>query len=302
MRDSTEAVRLPATYVGAMPFAHRPRRVMVGFDGSPGAFDAIALVRAIAADAVAVLVYVPPHEDPVAKHYRPLELDGRTVPADFFATATAALAGTKVEARAYVGASPAHVLCDLTERDGFDLVVLGSPHRSGIGRALIGSVAEALLHGSRIPVVLAPRGYAREDHAAPRRIAVAYDATAESDVALRHGEAMALATGAALKVLTVVAPPGGGPDALVESRSSRVEPYAFVEEAAALVDGRIEVSTRKLIGPIADILAEACEEDRIDLLIVGSRDYGPLRRALLGSVSNRLIHIASCPVLLVPRP
>lgn len=285
-----------------MPFAHPPRRVMVGFDGGPGAFDALALVRVLAPDATATLVYVPPHEDPVARHYRPVEVGGPAVPADFFAAASDVLDGTRAELRAYAGASPAHVLCDLTEREDFDLTVVGSPHRSVIGRALIGSVAEALLHGSRVPVVLTPRGYADADRGPPRRIGVAYDTSPESDAALRYAEGAALATGAALEVLTVVAPPGGSSDALVDSRSARVEPYAFVEEAAGQVDERVKVRARKLIGPIADALAGACEEDEIDLLVIGSRDYGPLRRALLGSVSNQLIHIAPCPVLLVPRP
>lgn len=302
MRGYTEATAGTDAYFGDMPFAHPPRRVMVGFDGSPGAFDALALMHDLAPDATAVLIYVPPHEDPVAKHYRLIEVEGPAVTAHFFTAASEALQGTKVEPRAYAGASPAHVLCDLTEREDFDLAVVGSPHRSVIGRALIGSVGEALLHGSRVPVVLAPRGYAGGDHAPPRRIAVAYDTTPESDAAMRHAEAMALATGAGLEVLTVVALPGGASDALVESRSSRVAPYPLVEEAAERVDERVEVRTRMLRGPIAGALADACQEDEADLLVVGSRDYGPLRRALLGSVSNQLIHIAPCPVLLVPRP
>jgi nucleotide-binding universal stress UspA family protein len=275
---------------------------MVGFDGTPGSFDALALAHDLAPAATMTLVYVPPHEDPVAHTYRPVEVGGPAVPADLFAGAGDALGGTKHDFRAYAGASPAHVLCDLTEREDFDLAVVGSPHRSAIGRALIGSVAEALLHGSRVPVVVATRGYAGKNHGPPRRIAVAYDTTPESEAALRHAEATAIVAGADLELLTVVAAPGGDPDALVESRSARIEPYAFVEEAAAQVDERVEVRTRMLTGPIAAALADACQEAEIDLLVVGSRDYGPLRRALLGSVSNQLIHIAPCPVLLVPRP
>jgi nucleotide-binding universal stress UspA family protein len=296
MRNYTEAIGAAAAYRCAMDdrspgsragIDSRSRhRLLIGFDGSSGAFDALALARDLAPEAEAILVYVPPHEDPVARHYRPVEVGGRAVPKDFFEEAVGTLRGAPVDTRAYAGASPAHILCDLTEREDFDLAVVGSPHRGAIGRALIGSVGEALLHGSRIPVVLAPRGYAGADHAPPRRIAVAYDTTPESDAALQHAEAMALDMGAALEVLTVVAPPGGASDALVESPSSRVEPYAFVEEAVARLDPRVEVRARKLIGSIADALADDCREEEVDLLVVGSRDYGPLRRALMGSVSN----------------
>jgi nucleotide-binding universal stress UspA family protein len=105
-----------------------------------------------------------------------------------------------------------------------------------------------------------------------------------------------------LEVLTVVAPPELAADGLVESRSSRIEPYALVEKAVAELDPGLEVRARKLTGPIADAIAAACTEDGVELLVTGSHDYGPLRRALAGSVSTRLIHIAPCPVLLVPRP
>jgi nucleotide-binding universal stress UspA family protein len=127
------------------------RRTLIGFDGSPGAYDAVALAHDLVPDAAALLVYVPPGEDPVARHYRPVES-----PAAFFDRATAMLPGAKVDARSYAGASPAHVLCDLTDKEALDLVVVGSPHRGAIGRALIGSVAEALVHGAGAPVVLAP--------------------------------------------------------------------------------------------------------------------------------------------------
>lgn len=39
----------------------------------------------------------------------------------------------------------------------------------------------------------------------------------------------------------------------------------------------------------------------LDLLVLGSRSYGPWKRLLLGSVSARLVHQAACPLLLVPR-
>ena len=39
----------------------------------------------------------------------------------------------------------------------------------------------------------------------------------------------------------------------------------------------------------------------LDLLVVGSRGYGPVRHALLGSVTSELMRTAACPVLVVPR-
>lgn len=47
---------------------------------------------------------------------------------------------------------------------------------------------------------------------------------------------------------------------------------------------------------------EASIEKDVDLLVLGSRGYGPLTRVLLGSVSRRAAQDAPCPVLVVPRP
>ncbi len=273
---------------------------LIGFDGSKGAYDAVALARTLGPGSKVVLAYVFPHEDPLAHHYKQLAPDDPAVAPGFFDRAVATLDGFETEVRSYVGASPAHVLCDLADGEDVGLVIVGSPHRGALGRALIGSVAEALTHGSRAPIALAPRGYAETAPDSLGAIAVAYDGTPESDAALRQAEAIGLETGASLEVLTVI-----GPSALVskvemESRSSVPKPHAVVEEALAGIDDAVEVHARELIGPTAKAVAGACAD--VDLLITGSRDYGPLRRVLIGSISSQLVHTAPCPVLVAPRP
>jgi nucleotide-binding universal stress UspA family protein len=52
-------------------------------------------------------------------------------------------------------------------------------------------------------------------------------------------------------------------------------------------------------GDPAEVLAERSTE--LDLLVVGSRNHGPMRRALLGSVAAEVMRKAACPVLVVPR-
>lgn len=60
------------------------------------------------------------------------------------------------------------------------------------------------------------------------------------------------------------------------------------------------LSSRQRSGPPAETLASACE-DGVDLLVAGSRGYGPLARVLLGSVTTGLTGMAPCPVIVVPR-
>jgi nucleotide-binding universal stress UspA family protein len=58
---------------------------------------------------------------------------------------------------------------------------------------------------------------------------------------------------------------------------------------------------KALHGDPAECLADAADEEQAELIVVGSRGLGAFRAAFLGSVSNALVGIARCPVLVVPR-
>lgn len=280
----------------------RPRRVLVGYDRSEGSEDAVALCAAVsAADAHVALVDVLPYPGMPSETFRLLTSKEFPIPEDFFAPATARLPGREVEALTYIGDSPARIFEGLARNDGFDLIVVGSPHRGKVGRILAGSVSESLLHGSPIPVLTAPHGYADQAHGNLATIAVAYDGSKESRQALAYAQAIAMDTGATLDVLTVERPtdPVGGAIAYTMSLPEDVD--QIQRRALAEVDPAIDLRRRTLNGETAEALADACRHG-VDLLVVGSRGYGTIERVLLGSTSRALINKASCPVLVVAAP
>ena len=89
--------------------------------------------------------------------------------------------------------------------------------------------------------------------------------------------------------------------------------YAVIEEAQSQEDaaerlldqiidaaGLAEVERRATVGVAAERLADLADEEEAELIVVGSRGRGALKSAFLGSVSNALVGVARCPVLIVP--
>ncbi|MDN5763897.1 MAG: universal stress protein, partial [Microlunatus sp.] len=168
-------------------------------------------------------------------------------------------------------------------------IVVGSGADAAIGRLSPGSTSERLLHGAPCPVAVAPRGYRfREVDATVRTVAVAYVDSDEGREALELAASIGQRTGAHLLVLTVTERP--------ESVASEQLANEAAEAAPGLASS-VEVLTGR---DVAAALAKRSEHE-IDLLVCGSRGYGPVRSVLLGGVSRRLVRTAACPVLIVPR-
>lgn len=278
-------------------------RLLVGYDGSDGGRDALELARVLgeATGAGALVVSVLPY-GPLPIPYEILEDEGAERAAPLFEEARERLGGLEVETRAFGGGSPAGVIGDLAEREKVGTIVVGSPHRGAVGRVVIGSVADGLLHGAPCEVLVAPSGYAAEEHGPFRTIAVAYDDTPEAKAALARAEAIARDCRATVVVYTVSAPVAVVPGAAGYTPAIAPEAGTIVTRAVKSVDERLAATGRALSGVPGPALVEACEEAGADLLVAGSRGSGPVARVLLGSVSTQLAHKAPCPVLVVPRP
>ena len=201
--------------------------------------------------------------------------------------------------------SPADALQALAERGDADLIVLGSTHHAHFGSVAPGSVAEHLLHGARCRLVIAPRGYAETDHSQDRlRVAaVGYNGLAESQAALEEAARLAGKFGASLRVIAVATPVPGMGAAAAAQAGAEAEPdfQSQLNDAVAELPAELRALPVFERGDPVRKLLDASDAG-VDLLVLGSRGFGPVMRLLVGSVSSRVIREASCPVLIVPRP
>jgi nucleotide-binding universal stress UspA family protein len=214
--------------------------------------------------------------------------------------ARAALAGTDATFTAVPAESAPRGLHERMEAAGADAVaVLGSRDAKGVRRTAPGSTADRLLTGAPGPVVLVPWDYEELPQPEVRRVAVAYIDTPDGRAALAAARAHAKEVAASVDLVSVL------PDTLV--RPTLGEPRRFAagqrEDYAAALGAAARPDERQLLleGPVVDALADLRPEDA-DLLVCGSRGYGPARRVLLGGVSARLLRTARVPVMVVPRP
>jgi len=135
------------------------------------------------------------------------------------------------------------------------------------------------------------------------RIGVAYDGTDEAKAALATAAELAAALGARLEVIGVITPDFWETPSGVEALMTPYEELAHavrvgLDDALASLSDGIEAEAVLLAGEPAARLAE--RSAALDLLVTGSRGHGPLRSAIVGSVSRRLTRTAHCPVIVVP--
>jgi nucleotide-binding universal stress UspA family protein len=133
-----------------------------------------------------------------------------------------------------------------------------------------------------------------------RHILVALDGSADSKTALRHAVTLAQDQNAKLTVLTVVphtpTPVGPGVAPPPETAESH---NAIIKEALGIIPKNVGVTTRLEHGEIPQTIIKVVAEDQYDLLVMGSHGHSRVHRALLGSVSERVLHKAAVPVLML---
>jgi nucleotide-binding universal stress UspA family protein len=265
------------------------KNVLVGVDGRPNGRDAVALAsRLTDPDGKLTLVHV--HMGPA------FEAEEPDAPEKLLERERAAC-DVKAELSTIRSTSPGQGLHEEAEELDADLLVVGSCSHGAFGRAMLGDDTRGALNGASCAVAIASLGYAQ--HPAPlTNVGVGYDGSEESQAALAMARRLAAPTGATVHALEVVSIPtyaysGLMPPAIGES----IE--IMVQEASGRMKGLPDVEGRAVYGMTGEELAAFSEQ--VDILIVGSRSYGPVRRLVLGSTSDYLERHARSSLLVLPR-
>jgi nucleotide-binding universal stress UspA family protein len=272
--------------------------VLVGVDGSSNGRDGIALAaRLLGAGGKLTLANVyGDGMQPLPAITPGLQAEELEGSARMLEQERAAV-DVEAELLSIVGASAGGALHRQAEEQHADLLVVGSCSRGPIGRVMLGDDTRQALNGAPCAVAIASKGYSK-DRKPIARVGVAYNDSAESNAALEAARQLAATAHASLAALEVVAIPtyaytGLMPPAMGENLD------VMLEEASARMARLAGVEGRAVYGVAGEELAAFGDE--VDILVVGSRSYGPWRRLVLGSTSDYLERHARCSLLVLPR-
>lgn len=184
-----------------------------------------------------------------------------------------------------------------------DLIVLGTHGHTGLSRVLLGSTAERVVRHAHCPVLVV------RPHNEPRPFVHALcptDFGPSARDAVRMAGELVQPGGAGIEVLHVLEVPAAysgelPPDVIRDiDRRSAGELERIAAELRATT--RVPVGTRTRVGWAGAEILRALDHDRsIDLVVMGSHGRTGIGRFLLGSVAEKVVRHAHCPVLVVHR-
>ena len=197
--------------------------------------------------------------------------------------------GVTVDAKMTKRDNPADSILELS--NDYDLIVMGVHGESEKGPHTLGSVAKNVVRNVTRPTLIVKKVSDLSN------MLVGIDGSEHSIKAFEYAVKLAGRMGSRITLLNVQ-----------ELRIHTVSPETAKEignqtlskALNAVEKGSLEVSKRLEFGVPSDVIAEFAEKEKHDLIVLGSRGLGAVRRFLLGSISDDVSLKAKCSVLIVP--
>jgi nucleotide-binding universal stress UspA family protein len=204
----------------------------------------------------------------------------------------------------------ARAILEQVHTQAADVVVMTSHGRSGLGRWLYGSVAEAVLARSPVPVLLTrawPTPAPGRELGRKARLLVPLDGSAFAEAALPAAQRLAAILGGEVVLTHTVVPPWPSPSgeqhlerAVADLELAIAEASKYLDQVAqdmALTAASISVDVR--VGDPVRGIAAAGRGRQAALVVMATHGGGRLQRLLLGSVAAGVLQHGGLPVMLV---
>jgi nucleotide-binding universal stress UspA family protein len=197
--------------------------------------------------------------------------------------------GVRAETVLRQGADPYHEVVRVADEKHADVIVIGRRTRSDLARLMVGDSTAKVIGLATCSVLVVPRGARMPE----KGILVATDGSRLGDAAAYSAVRLVGKCALPLTVITVL-PPDSSPEAQSESQAvvERVKKAASTEQIE--IDAMLEEGKHP-----DEVIIETARRKDADMIIVGSHGRTGLGRLLMGSVSERVIGKANCPVLVV---
>jgi nucleotide-binding universal stress UspA family protein len=198
--------------------------------------------------------------------------------------------GVPVNTEILSGGDPSEIILDLSEKD-YDLIVMGGRGENETETFALGSVTKKVVRHVTCPTLITKRVCALAN------LLVGVDGSAHSSNALSYAARLADEMDAKITLLNVQE------RRLVDLSRRTAEEFGekILSNALDIIAKRgVEVHKRLEFGVPSNRIVEVAEEGNHDLIVLGSRGLGAVKRFLLGSVSDDVSHKAKCSVLIVP--
>jgi hypothetical protein len=212
--------------------------------------------------------------------------------------------GVDCDTIVHEGEEPYKYIVDEAIKSKSTMIVMGRRGRTGLKRLMMGSVTARVIGHAPCNVLVVPKAAQLEF----KNIVVATDGSKYSVAAASEALGLAKRNGSALTIISVVPSELLTPtdidftitqrEHIAEKEMHEAEKSAKAVKEAAQKEG-VSVRAFVLSGRPADAIIETAQEKKADLIVLGSHGRTGVERLLMGSVAERVIVLASCPVLVV---
>ncbi|MDH4171031.1 MAG: universal stress protein [Acidimicrobiia bacterium] len=275
------------------------KRIVVGADGSPGSANALRWAAHIAtsqeAEIVVMTGFVPTESELPPRRVEALlgEQQQRLE-----AWSQAARLGTLQVRTVVERGDPRDGILKVAEREQANLIVVGRVGRSaGPGLLHIGSMGEWLAHNSHMPMAIVGGAV----NVATRSVLVGVDGSPGSRAALDWVADLAKRVDLRVVAAAVHTPYVEWTQPDPDTWRTDVERQIREEFADSLITANVEFDELALRGSnVADVLLQAAQDERTDVIVVGARGLGGFSGLRIGGVALKTLHRADRPVVIIP--